>query len=196
MSIQIPSLADQPFYEAILRGIGAPVTSNTLASLYAWRQTEGGNATYNPFNTTHKLEGSTLYAGSSHGVQNYPTPQAGLEATLKTLQNGRYDSIIAALQLNATPETFANAVIGSPWGTGNLLKDVVAMFRRGKVVVAKLAEIPGGIPLTTLAEGRPPEANALILKEKERNYWWILPVAASAVTVGVVVWSLRRRSVG
>jgi hypothetical protein len=187
----LPALADQPFYEAILRGIGAPITTNTLASLYAWRQSEGGYATYNPFNTTHKLVGSTLYAKSSHGVQNYPTPLAGLEATLKTLTSGRYDAILASLREDQTPEQFASEVTSSPWGTGSLLHDVVAMFRRGRVVVAKIAEVPDAPAIATLASTEE-EGDKQAVSDGGTNYWWALPVAAGFLTVGLFVYVVSR----
>ena len=68
--------------------------------MYAWRQAEGGKAKNNPFNTTFKMPGATSY--NSIGVKNYETPEKGIEATCKTLKNGRdkygYDKIIDGLK--------------------------------------------------------------------------------------------------
>jgi hypothetical protein len=147
--MKLPSTPDDGFYREILRGIGAPVTDNTLALIYAWRQTEGGKAAYNPFNTTHKLPGSTLYGTNKHGVQNYATPRDGVRATVTTMTNGKYDSILALLQSDAAPEDVAKAIIASPWGTKGLLLEVLAMYARGKFVVSPITVPAGGLPASS-----------------------------------------------
>lgn len=147
--MRLPTTPDDGFYREILRGLGAPVTDNTMALIYAWRQTEGGKAAYNPFNTTHKLPGSTLYANNKHGVQNYATPRDGVRATITTMTNGKYDSILALLRSDAAPVDVANAIIASPWGTKGLLLDVLAMYARGKVVVAPISVPTGGLPASS-----------------------------------------------
>ena len=147
--MNLPATPDDGFYREILRGIGAPTTANNLAFIYAWRQAEGGKANYNPFNTTHKMPGSTLYGTNKHGVQNYLTPRDGVTATVNTLKNGKYDSILTLLRADADPTDVAKAVIASPWGTKGLLLDVLAMYARGKVVVAPIAVPPGGYPASS-----------------------------------------------
>lgn len=149
--IALPEIADKPFYEAILRGIGAPVTGNTLALIYAWRQTEGGKASYNPFNTTLKLPGSTRYKTNVANVQNYLTPQDGVTATVRTMLLSHYTSIINLLRADATPLDVANAIIASPWGTKGLLLDVLRMYGRGKVVVNPIGTVEGAPPISSLA---------------------------------------------
>jgi hypothetical protein len=156
-TVTLPETTDGPFYAAILRGIGAPVTGNTLALIYAWRQTEGGKATYNPFNTTLKKPGSTLYAKNTHGVQNYATPQDGVDATVTTMLHPRYADIMALLRANADPTTTAKAIIASKWGTGKLLLDVLAMYARGRVVLPAIATVPGAPAISTL-DAPPPAA--------------------------------------
>jgi len=147
-TLTLPEVADRPFYEAVLRGIGAPITGNTLAALYAWRQAEGGKAAYNAFNTTWRLAGSTTY--NSHGVQNYTSPQQGVEATVKTLLGSKYTGVVRALREDRSPEEVAAAVIASPWGTKDLLTRVVAMFRAGRMVVNPLATVPGAPSVASL----------------------------------------------
>jgi hypothetical protein len=149
-TLTLPDTADRPFFEAVLRGIGAPVTGNTLASLYAWRQAEGGKAAYNPFNTTWKLPGSTRYGTNTHGVQNYTSPQQGVEATVKTLLGSKYTGIVKALREDRRPEEVAAAIIASPWGTKDLLTRVVAMFRSGRMVVNPLATVSGAPSIASL----------------------------------------------
>ena len=125
-----PSGPDDPFYRSVLRGIGSPVTPSAMTFLYAWRQAEGGSARYNPFNTTQKSPGSVAF--NSVGVQHYPTPSAGVEATVKTLQSPRYVSIAEALRAGSPPETAAAALAASPWGTGALATRVLAGYAAGK----------------------------------------------------------------
>lgn len=141
---------DDPFYRSLLRAIGAPSTTNNMALLYAWRQTEGGSATYNPFNTTKKMPGSTLYATSTHGVQNYATPRDGLAATVETLLLPKYAGVVASLKADKPASETAAAILSSPWGTGKLLRDVLAMHERGKFVVAPIATVPGAPPIYRL----------------------------------------------
>lgn len=117
------------FYRAVLTGIGAPVTDNNLVYLYAWRQSEGGSAAFNPFNTTQKGEGATNY--NRVGVKNYTSAEQGIEATIKTITNGRYNSIINSLKMDKPPMETAEALVASPWGTGGLIKKVISGYEAG-----------------------------------------------------------------
>jgi cell wall-associated NlpC family hydrolase len=109
---------------AILKGIGAPVTPTSLHEVQAWQQAEGGNASFNPFNTTQPAGGAGSY--NSVGVRNYLNPQQGTQATIQTLQNGRYGSIINDLRSGAPGGRFAADVGASPWGTsGSLIARVL-----------------------------------------------------------------------
>lgn len=121
--------SDDAFYRAILEGIGAPVTNNNMAYLYAWRQAEGGKAAFNPFNTTQKAEGATNY--NSVGVKNYTSAKQGVAATVKTITNGRYESIINSLKMDRPPMETAEALVASPWGTSGLIKKVISGYEAG-----------------------------------------------------------------
>lgn len=191
MTISLPDIDDRPFYEAVLREVGAPLSTNNLTSLYAWRQAEGGSATYNPFNTTWKLPGSVLYGSNTHGVQSYATPQDGVTATVKTLTNGKYEGILSALRSDAAPETTVAAIMASRWGTTSLIQSVLAMYARGKVVVNPIATVPGAPTIATL---RP----VLIFlpfvpapTKETASYWWLAGIAALSVT-GAIIWRVRR----
>jgi hypothetical protein len=181
MSISLPNVADRPFYEELLRRLGAPVTDNTLGALYAWRQAEGGKAAYNPFNTTQRAEGSTSY--NSVGVQNYTSPEQGVTATVKTLTNGRYEQILSALRANLSPEEIGSAIVASPWGTSNLVLSVVSMYRRGKVVVAPIAAAVGGLPAYAVST----------TKRVFSQYGWVIAISGLAIT-GAIIWRVRRSS--
>jgi hypothetical protein len=130
---------DKQFYEEILKGIGAPITDDNLEFMYAWRQSEGGEAKNNPFNTTHDKPGSTFYnclqKGSSgaciHGVKNYKDDRDGIEATIATLKNGKYNNIIDSLKKGSDSMRTAMALKDSPWGTGDLTIKVLKGYQSG-----------------------------------------------------------------
>jgi hypothetical protein len=124
--------SDDDFYKNVLKCIGAEPTKSNMLFMYAWRQAEGGNAKNNPFNTTQKMEGATNY--NKIGVKNYRTSEDGIEATCKTLINGRskygYDKIIDGLKNDVGLSKLSDAVVSSKWGTKDLLtritKDYIA----------------------------------------------------------------------
>jgi hypothetical protein len=117
---------DDDFYKSVLKCLGAEPTKSNMLFMYAWRQAEGGKAKNNPFNTTFKMPGATSY--NSVGVKNYETPEKGIEATCKTLKNGRdkygYDKIIDGLKNDVGLSQLSDAVINSKWGTKDLLRKV------------------------------------------------------------------------
>jgi hypothetical protein len=130
--------SDDDFYKKVLEGIGAPVTPENMKFLYAWRQAEGGKAKNNPFNTTQSKPNSTFYnclkkgiSGCVAGVRNYATEQDGIDATIKTLKNGRYTNIINALKKGDSAQNVAMALKNSPWGTGELALKVVRGYDSG-----------------------------------------------------------------
>jgi hypothetical protein len=121
---------DNDFYKAILTGIGAPVTPENLKFLYAWRQSEGKAANFNPFNTTWKMEGSTPM--NSDGVQVYKSAQDGLNATIKTLSKSNYNCITNGLRQNIGADNIAACSQAlRTWGTGDLVAKVVASYNQG-----------------------------------------------------------------
>jgi hypothetical protein len=116
------------FLSDILKGIG--ITSPNIFQIQfmrIWRQHEGGQAAWNPFNTTLKLFGSTRY--NFVPVRNYSRRDLGLQATIITLKNGRYGNVITAIK-NIKTQTDINkaieAVNVSPWGSKILPADYTA----------------------------------------------------------------------
>lgn len=141
---------DDPFYQAVLRGLGAPWNSATQRFLYAWRQAEGGSARYNPFNTTQRMPGSVAY--NSVGVQSYPDAATGVSATVKTILNGRYTPLVSALRSGTSVSAMADALAASPWGTGGLAKKVLAAQDAGAPVRrVAIAVVPGQPSLSSMA---------------------------------------------
>ena len=117
---------DKSFYENLLKNIGAPITDENLKFLYAWRQSEGGKATNNPFNTTFKLSKDTNLSNyNSVGVKNYSKSEYGIEATVKTLLNGRYSCIVDGLRDDIGAENISKCESLKTWGTGDLVTKVL-----------------------------------------------------------------------
>ncbi len=107
--------------QALLVAMRLPVTADNVAAVTAWEMAEGGHwyntAYYNPLNTTQDMPGATVF--NSVGVKAYTSWKQGLEATVKTLKNGYYGSIIEALRRGNDSASVAQAVGASPWGTGD-----------------------------------------------------------------------------
>lgn len=121
------SKEDKEFYEKILEGVGAPITEENLKFFYAWRTAEGGDAKNNPFNTKQGMKSDEKISNyNEEGVKNYSTRKFGIEATIKTLLNGRYPCIVDGLKNDVgakkISECFDNL---STWGTGELVNQVI-----------------------------------------------------------------------
>ena len=108
----------ETFAEAILTGLGYPVTKLAVTDIMSWEAAEGGawngGARYNPLNTTEPMSGASDF--NSVGVKNYTSWNQGLQATIKTLENGYYPDILNALAIGGTGD-FGLTVGDSPWGT-------------------------------------------------------------------------------
>ena len=99
--------------------------------LTAWQAAEGGTATWNPLNTTLHIPGwYTTPDYNSSGVVNYSKPDYGVMATVATLINGYYNSILGFLQNpQMTAEQAVNAYASEfrTWGTNpQTILDVLA----------------------------------------------------------------------
>lgn len=127
--------------QTILKGIGAPDTPQNELFVNDWAKAEGGSAENNPFNTTQPVPGA-LGNYNSVGVKRYASPQQGIAATLATLKNGRYGSILQALRQGTDAKASARALAGSPWGTGAL-------------VLKMLGGTPGASPASPMATATP-----------------------------------------
>lgn len=86
----------------------------------AQAQAEGGQARFNPWNTTEPWKGATDY--NVAGVKNYPTARAGIAATLATLRNGHYNGMCRDYRhpgrLTARQIVERNRSEFGTWGTG------------------------------------------------------------------------------
>ena len=114
------------FFEGVLSQIGAPVTANNLGVLNTWAHFEGGNAAFNPLNTTKTAPGTTNY--NSAGVKNYASMEDGIHATAVTLRLSYYPYIRQALKENKSLSYwYGNSGIIEnlkTWGTVNLANEL------------------------------------------------------------------------
>lgn len=105
---------------ALLKRLGDPTTSANISALMAWMRAEGGHwentAQFNPLNTTQAMPGDAG-AMNDAGVRVFSSWDQGLEATVRTLQNGRYGQILQALKSGHSPGAVLNAVVASPWSS-------------------------------------------------------------------------------
>jgi hypothetical protein len=92
------------YYNTILTKLGAPITDGNILFLKAWRQAEGGNATWNGFNTTLNKQNSTNY--NEDKVKNYVDGELGAQAIVDTL-------------------------LQTPGGRGTYYKNIVDTLRKG-----------------------------------------------------------------
>jgi hypothetical protein len=84
------------------------------------------------------MAGATNF--NSVGVKNYLTISDGVNATLKTLKNGRYNCIINGLQQNIGASEIAKCQSLKTWGTGDLVATVLTGYDRGsKPKISSLA---------------------------------------------------------
>jgi hypothetical protein len=107
--------------QAFLKSLGVPLTADNVAAVVAWEMAEGGHwyntAYYNPLNTTQSMPGATVF--NSVGVKAYTSWAQGLKASVITIRNGYYGSILDALRRGDDAQAVADAVASSPWGTGS-----------------------------------------------------------------------------
>jgi hypothetical protein len=121
------------FARRVLQGLKAPVTLHTRRAFQAWMQAEGGDVRNNPMNTTLHMPGSSRF--NSADVQNYPSPEVGVEAMIRTLKfkGHGYEKIVSALRKNKPATEIVAAIGESDWGTnGKLLSDVLDDIKHGR----------------------------------------------------------------
>jgi peptidoglycan hydrolase-like protein with peptidoglycan-binding domain len=127
--IPITGVTNQNVFQKILMSLGAPVSGENMKFMIAWRQAEGSGGKNNPFNTTQNMPGA--FSMNTHGVKNYRTLEDGINATIKTLKNGRYDCIVNGLINDIGAENIAKCESLKTWGTGDLVFKVIAGYNSG-----------------------------------------------------------------
>lgn len=129
---------------ALLRRLGIHQTPGGVQALTGWANAEGGNwhnqAKYNPLNTTQEMPGAGN-TGSQGNIKVYKDWAQGLDATVKTLKNGRYGGILHALG-TGDPGAVAGAIGKTPWGTSaGLVRSAIAGTPR--VAGVQPFDVPG-----------------------------------------------------
>lgn len=117
------------FAVSLLRKLKIPESPGAVQSVEGWANAEGGHwhndARYNPLNTTQPEPGAGN-TGTQGNIKVYRNWQQGIDATAKTLRNGRYGGILSALKAG-DPSAVASAIGQSPWGTsGDLVAKSIA----------------------------------------------------------------------
>jgi hypothetical protein len=84
------------FWLAVEHQLGITGTRASHAFLVSWAKAEGTSARYNPLATTLKLPGSAPLGGNPDGVQQYASPEQGVQATAATIR--QYPAILAGLK--------------------------------------------------------------------------------------------------
>jgi len=107
------------FAEAVLRGIGAPVSQSNMSSMLAWMTGENTRAAFNPLATMRQSKALGEDAGQFNeaGVRDYKDFDQGVAATIETLNLSYYTDIVSALQRGTTPAELHRLVVASLWGT-------------------------------------------------------------------------------
>ena len=160
----LPPTMDIRFYQDLLKKLGTKVTCQKMLFFFAWRDGESSKSTYNPFATTQKdtdnegcyyncLKSGVGYkptgcrtcpTGTNPGVRNYKTYSSGLDATFKTLTNGRYSKVVKKLKNdNITALEIASEKAELKiWGTGGLVSDILKY--NDTIRVNKIEKYGGG----------------------------------------------------
>ncbi|MGQ0824457.1 MAG: hypothetical protein ACT4OX_05385 [Actinomycetota bacterium] len=108
-----------------LDALSMPKTAENVSAMTAWQQAEGTSARFNPLATTQGgFDGATKF--NSVGVKNYASYEDGIAANIRAITNGRYENVLAALRRGDSAMAVADAIAASPWGSGELVKRVLA----------------------------------------------------------------------
>lgn len=108
-----------------LQALSAPGSFQNALAVIAQMAAEGGSqgAKFNPLNTTREHAGATAFNtitladGSSIHVWNYPSYQAGLDATAQTMRQANMASLLGTLRVGTSAESYWTVLGLSPWGT-------------------------------------------------------------------------------
>lgn len=103
---------------AFLAADSLPETACNLSAVIAWETREGGGfgnqAAFNALNVNPGPDAG--WPGrEAIGAWAFPTAADGLLYTVRTLNNGYYGGIIAALRAGNSAQAVCNAIMASPW---------------------------------------------------------------------------------
>jgi hypothetical protein len=139
----VESLSDSQFmkyfFDEIFKKLGITPTEEKFKFFVAWRQAESGSATYNPFNTTKKINVPGVSNYNSVGVKNYPDMSTGIMATVNTLKLPYYVDLMDKLRDDSiTAKELASTDDLETWGTGDLVLTVLSGGRLKPKPIARV----------------------------------------------------------
>ena len=102
-------LTPAQFAVSVLYGLGITPTFNNTTAMQVWMSAESGNQN-DPLNVRNLQQGGNF---------TFPTQQAGIAATVATINQPNMAPIKAALSASVTPATFAKAAAATPWDAGH-----------------------------------------------------------------------------
>lgn len=107
---------------AFLAGARLPVTRCNLSAVTEWEIREGGGfgnqAENNPLNVNPPADvGWPGY--HAIGAWAFPSARDGLVYTIRTIYNGNYGEILAALRAGNDAQAVCNAIMASPWASSH-----------------------------------------------------------------------------
>ena len=135
----------QSFAQALRTKLGYPITKLNVADIMSWENAEGGHwnnsAHFNPLNTTQSMPDSSSM--NSVGVKAYKSWDDGIAATVKTLKNGYYATILEDLKAGGN-QNFGETVASTPWGTGHFTVNISPKLPVGAIASKiNLVDYPG-----------------------------------------------------
>lgn len=108
----------QAWSTSVLVKLNVPATPANREALIAWSKAEGGHfknkAAHNLLNTNRPMKGSWKAIGLD-SIQGYPTPEAGVEATVASINLPNFAGIRTALKRGSDTQGVINAAAAAPW---------------------------------------------------------------------------------
>jgi hypothetical protein len=117
------------FARHLIEAEGAPVTRANMCAVTTWEAHEGGGfgnqAAYNPLNVNPGA-GAGWPGYNATGAWAFPDPRTGLRYTVRTLNNGNFPAVVAALRQGDSAQGTLNAIAASPWAASHYNGTLIA----------------------------------------------------------------------
>ncbi len=117
-----PASTPAGWARALLAADGLPQTSCNFNAVTAWERAEGGGfgnqASFNPLNV-NPGPGAGWPGHPAIGAWAFPDAATGLRYTVRTLGNGSYGGVLAALRAGNSAQAVCDAIMASPWAASH-----------------------------------------------------------------------------